>query len=254
MSHFKTIFIPLGYAATLTTDAFSAATYVQTTVGGTKYTPTSMAASATAAVGPFNDPRTYDIQSDGNEVDVALTQSGVNTAADDAVVALLAPKASPTFTGTVVVPTPFTIGAVSMTATGTQLNYVAGVTSAIQTQLNAKAPVASPTFTGTVVLPLVTVTKANGVEATNAVTASGSSGVITTSSLSAAAGATYIITWTNSAIAATSVIMLQWLGGTNTKDILFKVVPGSGSATLTIYNTDLLAALDGTVLIGYIVV
>jgi len=47
--------------------------------------------------------------------------------------------ASPTFTGTVTIPTPYTIGAVSMTATGTELNYVDGVTSAIQTQLDAKA-------------------------------------------------------------------------------------------------------------------
>ncbi len=67
-----------------------------------------------------------------------------------------APSASPTFTGTVTVPTPFTVGAVSVTATGTELNYVDGVTSAIQTQLDAKAPTASPTFTGTVTLPTVT--------------------------------------------------------------------------------------------------
>jgi hypothetical protein len=37
--------------------------------------------------------------------------------------------------------------------TGTELGYVSGVTSAIQTQVNTKAPSASPTFTGTVVLP-----------------------------------------------------------------------------------------------------
>jgi hypothetical protein len=35
----------------------------------------------------------------------------------------------------------------------TELQYLDGVTSAIQTQLNDKAPLASPTFTGTVVLP-----------------------------------------------------------------------------------------------------
>jgi hypothetical protein len=58
-----------------------------------------------------------------------------------------APTASPTFTGTVTIPTPFTIGAVSVTATGTELNYVDGVTSAIQTQLNLKAPSISPSFT-----------------------------------------------------------------------------------------------------------
>lgn len=39
--------------------------------------------------------------------------------------------------------------AVSST-TSTELGYVSGVTSAIQTQLNAKAPTASPTFTGTI--------------------------------------------------------------------------------------------------------
>jgi hypothetical protein len=39
---------------------------------------------------------------------------------------------------------------VALTATATELNYVDGVTSAIQTQLNNKAPLADPTFTGTV--------------------------------------------------------------------------------------------------------
>lgn len=35
----------------------------------------------------------------------------------------------------------------------TELSYVKGVTSAVQTQINAKAPTASPSFTGTVTLP-----------------------------------------------------------------------------------------------------
>ena len=39
---------------------------------------------------------------------------------------------------------------VVLTATATELNYVDGVTSAIQTQIDAKAPLSSPTFTGTV--------------------------------------------------------------------------------------------------------
>jgi hypothetical protein len=37
--------------------------------------------------------------------------------------------------------------------TNTEFGYLDGVTSAIQTQLNAKAPLASPTFTGTVTVP-----------------------------------------------------------------------------------------------------
>lgn len=36
----------------------------------------------------------------------------------------------------------------AMTATHTELNFVAGVTSSIQTQLNAKSPSANPSFTG----------------------------------------------------------------------------------------------------------
>lgn len=59
-----------------------------------------------------------------------------------------APTASPTFTGTVTIPTPFTLGAVSVTTTGTELNYVVGVTSAIQTQLNGKASTGSITTSG----------------------------------------------------------------------------------------------------------
>lgn len=51
---------------------------------------------------------------------------------------LKAALANPTFTGTVTIPTPFTLGAVSVLPTGTELNFVDGVTSAIQTQLNAK--------------------------------------------------------------------------------------------------------------------
>jgi hypothetical protein len=41
----------------------------------------------------------------------------------------------------------------NQTVTPAQLGYVSGVTSSIQTQLNAKANLASPTFTGTVTVP-----------------------------------------------------------------------------------------------------
>jgi len=47
-----------------------------------------------------------------------------------------------------------TVGDVS----NTEFGYLNGVTSAIQTQIDAKAPLASPTFTGTVILPNSTVT------------------------------------------------------------------------------------------------
>lgn len=44
---------------------------------------------------------------------------------------------------------------ISATTTSVEIGYVNGVTSAIQTQLNAKSPIASPTFTGTVTSPAV---------------------------------------------------------------------------------------------------
>lgn len=42
------------------------------------------------------------------------------------------------------------VGGVAITATGTEINYVDGVTSAIQTQLDAKLPLAGGTVTGAV--------------------------------------------------------------------------------------------------------
>lgn len=108
------------------------------------------------------------------------------------------------------------------------------------------------TLANALVTPGATYTKVNGTEASNAVTASGYSGVITTSSLSTAAGGTYAITWTNTKITATSVITLTVVGGSNSnQNINFTVVPGSGTATLTIFNNASLTALGGTILIAY---
>ena len=79
--------------------------------------------------------------------------------------ALAAPAASPTFTGTATIPTAaittLNLGGVAVTATAAELNYVDGVTSNVQTQLDAKAPLASPTFTGTVDMSGATVSLAD---------------------------------------------------------------------------------------------
>ena len=97
--------------------------------------------------------------------------------------------------------------------------------------------------------------KVNGTEATNAVTASGMSGVITTSSLTTAAGSAYSITWTNTYITTTSTILLNIQGGTNAvKTIVMTATPGSGTATLVINNIGPTNALSGTILIGYLVI
>jgi hypothetical protein len=72
------------------------------------------------------------------QLDAKLVSSDVSTT--------YAPIANPSFTGTVVLPSTTSIGDVS----STELGYVNGVTSAIQTQIDSKAPIADPTFTGTV--------------------------------------------------------------------------------------------------------
>jgi hypothetical protein len=87
----------------------------------------------------------------GGATAVSATELGYINGATSAIqtqINLKAPLASPTFTGTVTIPTPFTLGAVSVTATGTELNFVDGVTSAIQTQLDAASSVPIITSAG----------------------------------------------------------------------------------------------------------
>lgn len=72
---------------------------------------------------------------------------------------VVAPLASPTFTGTVTLPATTSIGTVS----ATEIGYIDGVTSSVQTQLDGKlstsvaastyAPLASPALTGTPTAP-----------------------------------------------------------------------------------------------------
>ena len=78
---------------------------------------------------------------------VTATLAELNTAISDADVATIA--GTETLTNKTLT-SPKINEDVAITATATELNYVDGVTSAIQTQLNALAPKADPTFTGTV--------------------------------------------------------------------------------------------------------
>lgn len=72
-----------------------------------------------------------------------------------------APVASPTFTGTVTLPTPWTLGAVSVTATGTQINYLAAATGTTGTTSANVVFSTSPTLV-TPVLGVASATSING--------------------------------------------------------------------------------------------
>ena len=64
----------------------------------------------------------------------------------------------------------------------TEIGYLNGVTSAIQTQIDTKAPLASPTFTGTVVLPDNTVALGTKTTGDYVATITGGTGVASTAS------------------------------------------------------------------------
>jgi len=126
----------------------------------------------------------------------------------------------------------------SITATATELNYVDGVTSAIQTQIDTKAPLASPALTGTPTAPTATAGDSStkiattafvGTEVSNLVDSAPST-LNTLNELAAALGddANFSTTVTNSIAAK-----LPLAGGTMTGNITLgdsnKAIFGAGS-------------------------
>ena len=73
-----------------------------------------------------------------------------------------APLASPTFTGVVTFPTPWTLGATSVTSTGTQLNYLNAATGTTGTASTNIVFSAGPTMTGTTTVATLAATTING--------------------------------------------------------------------------------------------
>jgi hypothetical protein len=118
--------------------------------GGATYANSGFVISTVGAVELGTDDVVFNQFSSAQNITagVGLTKIGSEIAIDEDVVATLD---GPTFTGTVVLPNTTSIGDV----TGTELEYLEGVTSSIQDQLDDKAPANSPTFTGTVTMPLV---------------------------------------------------------------------------------------------------
>lgn len=95
-----------------------------------------------------------------------------------------------------------------------------------------------------------------GTEAANAVTVNTQTGKITTSSLTVVAGSSYTFTLTNNKILGTNeIVMVQWIGGSNTNpSMTFSAnVTGVGTVDITIYNTATLTSISGTVILGFVV-
>ena len=91
---------------------------------------------------------------------------------------------------------------------------------------------------------------------TGAATSNTMAGIITSEALTTAAASTYTLTLTNSLITANSNILVTCGFGTATAGVpvVQSVVPGAGSASIVVINNDPAAALNGTILIQYMIV
>ena len=127
-----------------------------------------------------------------------------------------APLASPTFTGTVTIPTPFTLGATSVTSTGAQLNYLSSATGTTGTTSTNLVFSTSPTLV-TPVLGAATYTTLSGGSITDSaltagrVTFAGTAGLL--SDDADLTFATDTLTATKLIIGAGSAITSSGVGG-----------------------------------------
>lgn len=94
-----------------------------------------------------------------------------------------------------------------------------------------------------------------GTCSSNAVTISKMAGVITTEALTTAAGASQAITLTNTLAAVGDLVIPYIVGGTNTRaHINVFAVATAGGATITINNIGPTNAINGTVIIGFLLI
>lgn len=153
-----TLNIPVGNSGTVTTIADLSPLFIFT-----NRTTTPTPALSSAAAHSFFGNNTG---SSATPSYAAINETDVTSLVSD--LALKAPLASPVFTGVVTFPTPFTLGATSVTTTPTQLNYLntaTGVTGTGNLVLSAGSTLTGTTTASTLVsgslTTLATATSAN---------------------------------------------------------------------------------------------
>lgn len=90
---------------------------------------------------------------------------------------------------------------------------------------------------------------------TGAATLSKQAGIVTSEALTTAAGVTYTLTVTNTQVTAASNVLAQATLGTATTGIplVTKVTPGAGSVEIVVTNIHASGALNGTILVNFLV-
>lgn len=80
-------------------------------------------------------------------------------------------------------------------------------------------------------------------------------GKVTSEALTTAAGAAYTLTLTNSRVAAGDIVLVSVANGTNTQGVVVVglVAPAAGSVVITIRNEHASQALNGTLVISFVV-
>ena len=163
-----TITVNTSVIATVDSPSFTGTPLAPTAANTTNNTQIATTAYVKTVIGDLinSAPATLDTL---GEIATSLANNASLSSSLTSSIALKAPLADPTFTGTVTIPAGASIsgfatlanatftGNITLPATtsianvsSTEIGYLDGVTSAIQTQIDAKAQLASPTFTGTV--------------------------------------------------------------------------------------------------------
>lgn len=88
-----------------------------------------------------------------------------------------------------------------------------------------------------------------------AATLNKASGKVTSEALTTAAGGVYTLTLANSTVAAGDIVLATLANGTNTAGSpgVVRVAPGNGAVTIAVRNGDASAALNGTVIVSFVV-
>lgn len=97
--------------------------------------------------------------------------------------------------------------------------------------------------------------RTTGTSAAGAITINSPAGEITTEALTTAGLAYYTLTITNNFVTTTSKILFTITNGTNTTDTaaVGRVTPSAGSVVLTVRNNAAATALNGTLVISFVV-